>query len=366
MKNYITFFVAFCITSIVYAQITITSTDLPQAGETYLISTDTTPTISLGTPSPSFQSWNFSALSEDYPSVPTYGLTSSTPYASVFTSSNLYTYGPAAMFGSFFGGAPVNSQGMNKGYMFWKTDVGGLSIVGFRADSGSFANINVFENPMELLIGTPTTYGSTFNNTGRWVLPMNVNPFDVDTFYVNRVTKTLTTDAWGSVTTPISTYSNVIRIHEYLIKVDSAYAQMGTTPAYSLELMRDTLNNYIFMTNGLHYPVCIVHADKNNLIKNVEYYNMTFLSSESLTSEEQVKTYPNPFSSVCTIDIPSDFLRGNIHFNLFDNTGKRVYKYQTKENKINLQNDNYKAGIYFYTIENSKGEIFKGKLLITN
>ncbi|MCK6649641.1 MAG: T9SS type A sorting domain-containing protein, partial [Bacteroidia bacterium] len=281
-----------------------------------------------------------------------------------FSSSNLYTYGPAAMFGSFFGGAPVNSQGMNKGYMFWRTDISGLSIVGFRADSGSFANMNVFENPKELLIGTPATYGTTFNNTGRWVLPMNLNSLDVDTLYVNRVTKSLTTDAWGSITTPISTFSNVIRIHEHIIKADSAYATLGTTPLYSMELTRDTLNNYIFMANGIHYPVCIVHADKNNNIKTVEYYNSTFVTIHNQHQELVAKVYPNPFSENSTIELPDKFSNQDVLFNLFDSKGNIIISKQFSGNKIIIQNDSYGDGFYFYSIHNSKGEHINGKLLI--
>ena len=152
---------------IIISQITITGANLPQSGFTYFTSTDTTPAISLGTPSSNSQAWNFSSLLTDYPSVPTYGSTSWTPYAAAFPTSNIYTYGPAALYSSLFGGAPVSSQGMNNGYMFWKSDNTGFWAVGFRADSGTYAGINVNYNPGELLIGVPCTYGNSFNNTGR-------------------------------------------------------------------------------------------------------------------------------------------------------------------------------------------------------
>lgn len=364
MKKYFLILIFILSFNFIRGQITITSSDLPQIGETYLISTDTTPSILLGTPSASSQVWNFSSLTQDYPSFPTYGATALTPHAAAFSMSNLYTYGPAALYGSFYGSAPVGTQGMNKGYMFWKTDVSGFWVVGFRADSGTYANTNVFENPMELLIGTPATYASSFNNIGRWVLPMNLNPLDVDTFYVNRVTKTLTTDAWGSITTPTGIFPNVIRIHEYEIKVDSVYSKIGATTVFSMELLRDTLNNYIYMANGVHYPVCIVRADKNKVVKTVEYYNATFLDINENLSELSATAFPNPFSTNCTIVIPQEFSNHDATLSLFDISGRSVFNCSLKSNSIIIDSENYKEGIYFYLIQNSTGEKIKGKLLI--
>ncbi len=350
------------------AQITITVADLPQIGDTYFTSTDTTPTISLGAPSASFQSWNFSALTQDYPSFPTYGNTASTAFASVYPTSNIYTYGPAAMFSSLYGSTAVAGQGMSQGHMFWRTDNSGLWIEGFRADSGTFGGMNIHENPTELLIGTPATYGTSFNNSGKYILPMNQNVSNQDTFYVNRVSKTLTTDAWGSITTPGGTYPNVIRIHEYDWKVDSAYIKVGTVTVYSMEISRDTLNNYIFMANGVHYPVCIVHANKNNVVKSVEYYTLTIhnlgINEHALAND--VVAYPNPFTTSCTILIPKSYSVNDASLQLFDITGKQVYACSLKSNLVDVKNENYTAGLYFYIIRNAEGKELKGKLLLEN
>lgn len=307
--------------TVLSAQITITSADLPQAQYTYVTATDTTPTINNGAPFSSAQAWNFSSLMSDYPSVPTYGITSWTAYASAFPASNIYTYGPAAMYSSLAGGSPVNSQGMNKGYMFWKTDATGFWTVGFRADSGSYSNTNVTLNPFELLIGTPCTYGSAFNNTSRWEFPMNIIPTDVDTYYVSRTVKTLTCDAWGSLTTPTGNFPSVIRVHEYLIKVDSVYAKMGSVVVTSLEILRDTLNNYMYLANGIGYPVSIVHADVNNTVTSVEYYTGTWMSTEQTPGPQQAGLFPNPASNSVTLLLP-ETSNYTIHIN--DMTGRTV------------------------------------------
>lgn len=307
-----------------FSQITITGANFPLSGYTYLTSTDTTPVISLGTPGPSAQAWNYSSLSMDYPSVPTYGSTSWTPYASAFPTSNLYTYGPAALYSSLFGGAPVNSQGMGKGYMFWKSDNTGFWAVGFRADSGTYANINVNYSPEELLIGAPCTYNSSFNNTGRWVLPMNVNSLDVDTYYVCRTVKMILCDAWGSLTTPFSTFPSVIRQHETVTKYDSVYAKMGSVVVSSLELARTTSNNYIYLSNTINYPACIVHADVNNLIKDVEWYNGYLASvSENALPDLGIHVSPVPLTdaSILELNIPSEM---ELSISIHDISGRLI------------------------------------------
>jgi hypothetical protein len=197
-------------------------------------------------------------------------------YADTFPGSNLYTWGPAFLFTSFFGGAPVDPT--NWGYMYWKTDVNGFHIVGFRGDCGpGYGYMNVHENPQELLMGTPATYNDAFADSARWMIKFNKNTADVDTVYKSIVNKTLTADAWGTLTTSFGTKS-VLRVHEYFIEVDSIDAEtivMGnpyTIPVYQL---RDTVNNYFFWANDVNYPLAIVHCDKNNNVLNVEYLTDT-------------------------------------------------------------------------------------------
>lgn len=189
-----------------FAQITITENDLPEAGYTYIVSTDTLTVVNLGTASGTPQTWDFSSLLEHYIKVPTYDSTVNTPYAANFSASTHYTYGPAAMYSGFHGGAPVGSQGMNNGYMFWRRDNTGFWIVGFRSDDGDYSGKNVLLIQQELMIGTPANYNDIFINTGRWELDFNLNGTDVDTLYINNVEKTLTVDAFGELITPTGTY----------------------------------------------------------------------------------------------------------------------------------------------------------------
>lgn len=360
---------ALVVSTMLSAQITITQNDLPQSGYTYLVYTDTTNSVAIGSPGPAAQTWNFSTLVADYPSVPTYGLTSWTPYASDFPVSNIYTYGPAALYSSLAGGAPVGSQGMNKGYMFWRTDSSGFHIAGFRADSGAYANVNVHVTPNELLIGTPATYNSTFNNTSSWTFPMAINAADYDTFYTSRTVKVITSDAWGDLTTPAGFFPAVLRMHEYYVKTDSVYIRFNNILIYSQEVLRDTGNNYLFMANGLHYPVAIVHADVADNVKSVEYYSGVIMSVPDTQEESASSTvFPNPVREDCRIELADGFADGQtMRFSLYDVTGSVVRdEYIRSSSFIAFQRNNLVAGIYLYTVTNSEGQMTTGKINITD
>lgn len=353
----------------VSAQPVITENNLPLAGTTYLTSTDTTPVILPGTPGPTFQTWDFTSLDSDYTSVPTFDLTSQTQYAADFPASNIHTWGPAALFGGFYGGAPVGTQGYATGDMFWRTDTDGYWIVGFRSDSGTYAGINVYENPRELLIGTPASYGSVFNNTARWELPWsNVNQSDPDTFYSNYVTKTLIADAWGYLQLPDGIGDTVLRIHEYLIRTDSSLLKTGSTIIYGLELYRDTLNNYIYLSKNFNYPLAHVHADKDNNLKTVEFYTGMFVGVKSMQPDiPGVNIYPNP-SSCREIYITADkklYGKSNLTLMIFSVNGQEIFTSSMKDGTFLIDRASIPCdGIYLINLLDGEMKIYDGKMII--
>jgi hypothetical protein len=274
MKRLFILLICFGLIGLVNAQITVTHDDLPQAGKIYVVNIDTTHQTAIGNASSTTQTWNFSALTSAYPKIASYSPTAPYQcYAPSFPGSNLYTYGPAYMYSNFYGGAPVYMT-TQMGYMFWKSDTSGFGIVGFRSDYGR-GQKNTVENPQELLMKTPATYGDSVNNTARWVVSLTAIPPDpTDTNFVSHVYKTLHVDAFGSLQTILGTF-NVIRVHEKIIKRDSVIFVAGGFPWLSIELSRDTLNNYYFWTNGVGYPIASVFADKNNNVKQTEFLTDT-------------------------------------------------------------------------------------------
>lgn len=256
------------------AQITITGDDLPLPGKAFSLGYDSNPggAIQITAAGATAQTWDFSTLNYNYPKFAVYSPTAPYhQYATAFSDANLYTYGPSFMFSGLYGGAPVNQTGW--GYMYWRSDSTGHWIVGFRGDYGA-GDKNVLEQPQEMLMGAPASLDSVFTNSARWVVEQNEVPGNYDTLYISTVQKTLTVDAFGSITVPgqfgNQTY-DVIRVHEYFIGIDSLSATFLGNPVYSIIVGNDTLNNYYFWAKDVGFPVATIHADKNNNIIDVEY-----------------------------------------------------------------------------------------------
>lgn len=261
--------VCFVLSASAQSPITLTGADLQRAGQSFILCNDTAPAISLGTPGNFQQTWDFAPLVNHYNKVAVYDSTSFTPYAAQFPASNIYTFGPAEFFGVLYGGAPVYS-GFD-GYTFWNSDSNGLKVIGFIAVEGPFANKPVHINPAELLIGTSASYGASFTDTSAWKFSLDNVSTDVDTAWVTRRAKTLNCDAWGALNTDFGNFPDVIRIHETVTEIDSIIATLNSVVVYQLEVKRETSNNYMYMANGIGYPLAIVHADVNNNLESVEY-----------------------------------------------------------------------------------------------
>lgn len=364
MKKLLLSALAFCLSAhFGYSQITFTSADLQESGKTYITKTDTLTNVNLGTASATAQNWDFSTLLLHYMSGPSFDLTSNTPYASDYPNSNMFTYGPAIMFGGFFGGAPVSEQGMDNGYMFWRKDATGFWTEGFMPDEGPYAGKKVWTVPQEMILGTPATLGTSYPNYSQWTLTYDDVPTDYDTVYVSTVEKTQDCDAWGTLTTPTNTYSDVLRIHEYGVKVDSAKSFMNGNLLLSLEISRDTFNNYIFVTNGIHYPLALVKADKNNVIRSIEYYFMQgFLGTETLIESASVNIYPNPSDGILTIEVAS-VIEDQSEIVLTDSYGKVVATRAINQSQTQMDCTMLRSGIYFYTVTTGQ-EKETGKIII--
>jgi len=243
---------------IVNAQITITGNDLPKSGRVDLLAHDTLSNPNIGVASAVAQTWNFSNINISYPQVASYSSTSPyQEYASTFPTANIYAYGPSLLYGVLSGAAPINYA--NFGYMFLSSDVNGLSVIGYKSSYGLTHQVT-----KDVIIQTPAHLNDTYNDSSYWEVKLNHSlSSSIDTIYKSSVKKTITVDAFGTMTTSFGTF-DVLRVHEHFVKVDSALAQMGGITILGIELLRDTVNNFHFWANDVGYPVAVVKTDAHN------------------------------------------------------------------------------------------------------
>ncbi|MBK5286126.1 MAG: T9SS type A sorting domain-containing protein [Bacteroidia bacterium] len=165
-----------------------------------------------------------------------------------------------------------------------------------------------------------------------------------------------------------------LTFNAYFIKVDSAgsgtchtvaanpvitnpNAVVGT-PSISIGTGGTTRSTSTQVTSGLNVlDICVPVGEK------------------SISTENYVSIYPNPFSTETTLRI-SDLLITNevaeFVFHLYDVLGREITSYSIKsfipnhELTLTIPRGNVKSGIYFYELNSPSRIIGKGKLVITN
>lgn len=356
MKKLFTIFVLFSTGLLLNAQITITYTSLPQPGDTFVMKYSNNPTINIGTPLATSQTWDFSMLENDSMKYSTYGITANLPFAGEYPESNLYTWGPSVMYGG--PGTPLPGAGW--GWMLFRTDVNGMDVIGYR--QGTTPNVlSALQTPPQKLMKTPCCYDTTFSQASQWEISFNANPTNVDTTYISYVSKNIVCDAWGTLSTPIEQNLDVIRIHEYQISVDSVYGKMNGMVVYKMELKRDTTNNYLFYTLGKRHPIVSVWCHPNGNIYAAEYlfYSDLYNNINEINNNESGIIYPNPTTNNFCIKSSSN---SNATIEIYSVDGKRVFHGAIPPDGL-INCETWNSGLYFLEIRENNS-IKTEKILI--
>lgn len=135
-----------CFLALTNAQLTITYESLPQPGDTFAMRYTDNPILNIGTPQSSIQHFDFTNLENDSMKFATYGITANLSFAAEYPESNLYTWGPSALYGG--PGSPV--PGVGWGWMFFRTDEEGMSVVGYRTGESPNIVTNSFANTFSI------------------------------------------------------------------------------------------------------------------------------------------------------------------------------------------------------------------------
>lgn len=345
------------------SQTTIYQADLPQPGDSFVLYIDKTPSVSLGNASASSQIWDYHLLSNDSTKYAPYGITANLPFASSFPTSNSYTYGPAFLYGG--PGAP--SPGAGIGYTMWGINSTGMWVIGYRSDYDGHGEKNILINPNELLMPVPCTYGYNQQHDSKWEVLFNYVslPTNPDTLYRSRTHKTLNCDAWGSMTTPLGTFSDVIRVHEYSVTIDSVFGLVSGTVYTSIKWKSDTINKYYFWAPAQRHPVAIAYCNTAGQLQRIEWVSWAQLNTPIVTLDDKtVNIYPNPTTDVARIKLPEIFKTTNYTLSVFDINGKNLITQNGFGTDVSVNSNEFDKGCYFVELQTENGARFKFKLIV--
>lgn len=296
------------------AQTTITAAALPQVGFIYNMISDTAkatdlPSFTVTAGSSSAQTWDYSALFNNIYTDPAAFVTpAGHPGASSFSTANM-------------------AANQNGSWVYFSSTATGLFVEGVDVViTGTTTAIMNF-NPFETLIPVPYTYSNTTNNV--YAAISNVTVSGIPATIHHRANRTITADAFGSLTTPAGTYSNTLRLNTHEITSDSTFVMGAFQAAYS---RWDTTTTYTWMQDAADAKLMEISMDKTNPVVTKAQYleSLQFAGIQQVTSSNnQVTIYPNPAKDIINVEglmqnaasqITITDMLGNAVYHSMDNT----------------------------------------------
>jgi hypothetical protein len=338
---------------------TITSANLPNLGEAWVEFIDTTGSLVTITPGGAGQTWNYGT---SFVVGDTSGFLFESP-SSAPAYMNASTNFPGATF-VVNGADPLDSTAT-----FIKSNATGLYFDGIYeqgsvVDTSIGLNISALDyNPDRLLIPVPFSLNSTRLNNAKIAFQFTVNPGaplpPINVEISNNTMQDFLADGSGTLTTPLGTFNNVLRIKEYTYQIDSTN--------YDFPLIPDTVNihdttiTYQFVQSNSHCLLMSASVDPftNQTIK-ASYYDPIVLVGAEENNTLPVSMYPNPAGD----EFYLNHIRTNSTIQIFNIAGKLVKDQYLGglESNIKVNTTDMSAGFYFFSISNSEnGNYFKGK-----
>ncbi|MCW3121317.1 MAG: hypothetical protein JWQ38_809 [Flavipsychrobacter sp.] len=152
---------------------------------------------------------------------------------------------------------------------------------------------------------------------------------------------TITYDGYGTLTTPLGTYTNVVRIKKYWGVGDYGYNWYATSPYLTIVASFDAQNNnYTFI--GHKPPTAI---------------------TQTATASNGVSIYPNPFSSTTTLHTELQGINA-ASITIIDMAGRIVRTLPLSGSETVITKGDMSTGMYVYKLTNNGSAITTGTFII--
>lgn len=335
------------------AQITLTTADVAAPIKVIYQANDTlpSPTLSVGTSGIS-QTWNMSMLGTSTYDTLTFVSAAWGPEAASFPSANLAV-----------------KQGWQDFYAYAVSNSSTLSIVGAGGTAdfgGGPVNVKQYNSPAEILMNFPATYLNGFTNNYVSTTPA-INPgiAGVDSARVKSdIKKTVSIDAWGSLTTPLGTF-NVLRTMETVVRYDTtdiyAFGLWNPFPGTPL-IAADSTTGYTWWANGVGFPLVTIRLDSLGGKKEVTWLMaLPAVGVNEYTAIADVNVYPNPAQNEITFSLESSVAT----IQLFDIAGRVIDNVAVSGTIVSVNTSAYANGVYSYALVGKDNAILnRGKFTI--
>ncbi len=354
MKKISLFFVAIGLFAVAQAQITITSNDLVNVGDSVKLAyVDTLPAGFNPGPSGANQHWDFSDLMSDTSTWLNFLDPDSTPYGESFPSSNIAV------------------QGLIEGLIDDAWAYGTKNSFVFQID-GVAGSYDIFQGvvapftPPEIMFSFPVNYLDSLEQTSTVDIRVESPEPPADSIRIKVVTSVdMTVDAWGELTTPVWT-GQVLRFKDTRVTIDSVWVKLLFFWVY-LESSTTVTQTYKYMANDMGFPVLQFNADETG----TEFSMVNYLHVEGTGQAEQPAgpqlafiLYPNPALHTMHCRIQGEMADGEMV--IYDMTG-RIMDRQHISSGIKVYRvdvSGYPGGIYQAVIRGEENILGHRKFVV--
>lgn len=326
------------------AQISITATDLPSAGDTlrYSRASPLSSGINTSLTGANF-SWNFSSLTPVSQGIDSYRTALQVNPIYAFTiSPSAFGYKVADSVPGFNPStAPVQARNL---YLFFSKKTSPARYV---AEGGAIT-IN----------GVPTA--ANYSDEDEWFFsPLQFGDVDSSTYsltfsiaslgtYKQQGYRKTTVDGWGTITTPFATTPvQVLRVRSEIVGTDSV-SGLGLNIAIPRNVVE-----YRWMASSQRYPLLYVTANRigaNEIITDVRYRDVartiTPVSIGAVPAVQEFAVYPNPARNSVALAVPAGWQQFSIR--VYSNSGALVL---SSANRTSLDVSSLAGGAYFIILE---------------
>lgn len=301
------------------AQITITSADLPAAGDTFRISTST-PVSGLDlTTTGANVTWDFSTLVSAGQTVDTFLSVGNT--ASVFSVIfSDVTFNPnranQATRGQAFNLGTVNVSDVFNFY-YNSSTVYEQPGIGARVNG---VQLPIVFSPHDVHYRFPLEYGDTDVSPSGYELDLTST---VGFFFQVRKTRDNVVDGWGTVITPLGAF-NALRVKSTVVEQDSVYIDsLGT----GFNLPAITTIEYKWLAPGQGIPVLQITTTGTGTVTSIRYRDQPQVSGllDPVADVLEPVVYPNPAAALMTLRWESPRAQ-TVPLRIFDLSGGLVYE----------------------------------------
>ncbi|HTL80110.1 MAG TPA: T9SS type A sorting domain-containing protein [Bacteroidia bacterium] len=333
-KLYTTILSATLIAAGLAAQPTLTASSInPAVGDVY--NTVTSAYVSPGS-SGANQTWNL-ALTNNGTVAQSAVAPGTTPYAATYPTATV----------------ALSSSG---NYTYYKTSTSSWQNIGVVNGSGT----QIVYSNVEDMMHFPGNYNDTY--TDPWAATFVQSTY---TYYRTGNT-TVTDDAYGTLTTPVGTFNNVMRVHFVQIYQDST--NISSQP-FVINYNND---EYMWFLNGNHFPIAAVYTLTISSAGTQQggFYMTNAVGIPEQTTLSSFSALPNPANDVVTFNYTLQ-AKNEVTLHLYNNLGQEMELPETAsgivgENKLQVNVADLPEGIYYATLSVNGEKGVTQKIVVTH